>query len=394
MIRRKRSYNDDFVAALKPKASRYSIPDSDQRSLYIRVTPLAARSYVAVARDPNGKQVWATLGAHPDLAIADAREQARAVIKRIKAGLPAVAPEIHSGSFRDVAETWFKSVVENRHRTAAETRRCLNTYIFPAWADRPFAGIRRRDLTALLDVIEKRGRRQADVCLTIIRSLTNWYESREDDYVSPVAKGMRRDTAPSRARILDDAEIRAVWNAGEGTFGALVRFALLTGQRRQKLSELRWSDIVDGAWRIPDEHRAKGSGGVLVLPQLALDVIAAQPRLVSNPHVFAGRGGGPFNSFSDGKDKLDSEARIRSPWVFHDLRRTARSLMARAGVRPDIAERVVGHVIGGVEGIYDRHHYTAEKGEALQRLADLIEKILADEAGATPTRKEVVEAES
>ena len=52
-------------------------------------------------------------------------------------------------------------------------------------------------------------------------------------------------------------------------------------------------------------------------------------------------------------------------WTIHDLRRTARSLMARAGVRPDIAERVLGHAIAGVEGVYDRHTYTDEKAEAL-----------------------------
>jgi integrase len=63
-------------------------------------------------------------------------------------------------------------------------------------------------------------------------------------------------------------------------------------------------------------------------------------------------------------------------WVLHDLRRTAKSLMARAGVRPDISERVLGHAIAGVEGVYDQHSYDTEKADALQRLAALIETIL------------------
>lgn len=63
-------------------------------------------------------------------------------------------------------------------------------------------------------------------------------------------------------------------------------------------------------------------------------------------------------------------------WVLHDLRRTAKSLMARAGVRPDISERVLGHVIGGVEGVYDRHTYRDEKADALKRLAALIDSIV------------------
>jgi integrase len=76
---------------------------------------------------------------------------------------------------------------------------------------------------------------------------------------------------------------------------------------------------------------------------------------------------------------LDKRVNI-APWVVHDLRRTARSLMARAGVRPDIAERTLGHVIQGVEGTYDRHSYTDEKGKALAALAALVERILKGEA--------------
>ena len=71
-------------------------------------------------------------------------------------------------------------------------------------------------------------------------------------------------------------------------------------------------------------------------------------------------------------------------WVMHDLRRTARSLMSRAGVRPDIAERVLGHAIPGVAGIYDRFKYRAEKADALQRLAALIESIIHPKENVLP----------
>ena len=63
-------------------------------------------------------------------------------------------------------------------------------------------------------------------------------------------------------------------------------------------------------------------------------------------------------------------------WTLHDLRRTAKTLMARAGVRPDISERVLGHVIAGVEGTYDRHSYADEKRDALKKLAEIVERIL------------------
>jgi hypothetical protein len=50
--------------------------------------------------------------------------------------------------------------------------------------------------------------------------------------------------------------------------------------------------------------------------------------------------------------------------------------MARAGVADNVAERVLGHAIGGVQGVYNRHQYLEEKTDALKRLADLVEMIL------------------
>ena len=60
----------------------------------------------------------------------------------------------------------------------------------------------------------------------------------------------------------------------------------------------------------------------------------------------------------------------------HDLRRTAKTLMQRAGVASHISERVLGHVIPGVEGVYDQYSYVPQKRDALERLAAEIGRIL------------------
>jgi integrase len=113
---------------------------------------------------------------------------------------------------------------------------------------------------------------------------------------------------------------------------------------------------------------------------MALDIIGGQPKLGDNPYVFAGRGNAHISGYSKGKSALDDKLAENhpnmAPWTIHDLRRTARSLMSRAGVRPDIAERVLGHRIPGVKGIYDRHQYFDEKGDALAKLATLIDAIV------------------
>ena len=75
-----------------------------------------------------------------------------------------------------------------------------------------------------------------------------------------------------------------------GTFGAFVKVALLTGQRRAKVAAMQWADIQDGVWKIPVEAREKVNAGALKLPKLALAIIEAQPKVKDNPFVFAGRG--------------------------------------------------------------------------------------------------------
>jgi integrase len=216
-----------------------------------------------------------------------------------------------------------------------------------------------------------------------------WHQSRDEDYTSPIVRGMKRDmNKKARDRIFNDNEIRAFWLAADecGSFGAIVKLCLLTAQRREKIATMKRDNIKDGVWTIAAEKGEKGNGGKLALPQMALDLIEAQPRIANNPYVFAGsaRGrrhgsrSGPvaFNSWSQRKQELDEELNFEQPWVIHDLRRTARSLLSRAGVSSEIAERVLGHAIAGIEGIYNRHSYDEEKAEALNKLASLIDRII------------------
>ena len=392
MTRRKR-LTDLQVAALKPKANkRQAIPDPDLAGHYVRVTKSGAKSYAVAVRDPTqpvvskdtGKvyhrTVWHTLGSTDVLKIEDARELAREAIRRIKEGKPPVEPvKAKPDLFRSVAENWIKyHVAKSKLRTQREIERCLTKYVFPHWEKRDFISIRRSDAAKLLDYIEQHhGSRQADVVLGILRSLSHWYATRDDLYVVPFIRGMRRHKVAPRARILDDNELRAVWRQAEqnGGFGAFVRLLLLTGQRKAALRGMKWSDIEDGTWTIAKQERQKTSAGSLHLPKQALAIIAKLPRFSGNPYVFAAaQGDGPMNGFGRGKVAFDKRCGV-SGWTLHDLRRTARSLMSRAGVSSDHAERVLGHALPTIEGIYNRHEYAAEKGHALKRLAALIDEI-------------------
>jgi integrase len=269
---------DKGVAALKPRTKAYAYPDPELRGHWIRIQPSGAKTFVTVARDPDGKQKWTTVGGTDAMTVEQAREQARVMLQRVRAGKPAFEPK--ADTFGAVVENWRKRHVEaNELRSASEINRLLNVHVLPDWRDREFTAIRRSDVTALLDEVEDgHSPRQADAVLTVVRSVMFWYATRHDDYHPPIVKGMKRQKAAKRARTLSDDELRAIWTACEasGAFGAILRLCLLTAQRSRKVAAMRWADIEDGAWTVPAGPREKGTGGTLVLPPMARAIIGAR----------------------------------------------------------------------------------------------------------------------
>ena len=104
----RKTLTDKGVVALKSRPKLYAHPDPQLPGHYIRISPTGSKSYVAVARDPNGKQIWTTIGATALIEIEEAREKARAIIQAVKAGHDRTGPQ----SFKSVAEEWLKRHVD------------------------------------------------------------------------------------------------------------------------------------------------------------------------------------------------------------------------------------------------------------------------------------------
>jgi integrase len=259
--------------------------------------------------------------------------------------------------------------------------------------------LKRSHISRMLDEIaDENGARMADLVLAYVRKAFNWYEvnGHDDDFTSPVVRGMAR-LKPSdreRERVLSDDEIRDVWAALDtiiepACFPAYVKTLLLTATRRGESADMATTELEDEIWTIPAARYKTKRDHVIPLSALArkLTASAAPAKPAKNAHfVFSTTGGKkPFSGFSKSKTALDKaiaelrEREGRPPmesWTLHDLRRTARTLLARAGVRDDIAERCLGHVIKGVEKVYNRYAYLDEKRAAFEALAALVSRIL------------------
>jgi integrase len=279
-----------------------------------------------------------------------------------------------------------------RLRSINERRATLQRHVLPMLGARRIDDISRTDIVRLLDgIADKTGAPMADHVLAHLRRVMTWHASRSDDFRSPIVRGMAR-TKPSqrqRQRILTDAELRAVWQAAkaaQSAFGHLVLLLLLTATRRNEAALMRCGEVSGDEWTIPQERYKTGRELVIPLSPAAQAVLATVPKIGKSGLVFTTDGKHPLSGFSKFKRAFDAKVlavlRERDPeatlprWTLHDLRRTARSLMSRASVPADHAERCLGHVIGGVRGTYDRHLYLAEKRHAFAVLAALVERIV------------------
>jgi integrase len=141
---------------------------------------------------------------------------------------------------------------------------------------------------------------------------------------------------------------------------------------------------------------------VIPLSPAAQVVLNKVPKLGKSGFVFTTDGRTPMAGFSKFKRAFDAkvlaelvehdpEAKPLPNWTLHDLRRTARSLMSRAGVPSDHAERCLGHIIVGVRAVYDCHEYLPEKRRAFEALATVVERIVNLPANnVVPLRQEVL----
>ena len=187
-----------------------------------------------------------------------------------------------------------------------------------------------------------------------------------------------------RDRVLDDAELRSVWKAADetGYGGDYVQFILLTAARRNEAADLQWDEIDGDVWTLPAERNKTRVPLARPLSKAALRIVAAQPQ--QGPFVFSFTGQRPV-----GYERATTAIRRRTEtahWTLHDLRRTSRTLLSRAGIAADVAERCLGHSVSLLRRTYDRHPYKQEMAHAYEALARQIELIVNPEDNVTPMR--------
>jgi integrase len=270
------------------------------------------------------------------------------------------------------------------------------------WSAKPVDEVKKADVIAMVDramrngvpglirtnegVSGPRGRKVHAALSSVFR----WLELRDKVPVNPARDAWHPPAPPSRTRFLDDAEISLLWRGCDALrqpYNSLFRLLLLTGLRRDEAAKIRFDEIdANGVLTVPPVRTKNHVELVLPLPQMALDILAGVPRVEGHSSLVFGIGGDkPPQDFSRLKLLLDAEmARIAGrqikPFVTHDIRRTVASGMQRIGIRFEVIEAVLNHIIAGVAGTYQRDTLLAAKRDALRRWADHVGGIVDERA--------------
>jgi integrase len=353
--------------------------DEETPGLALRVSH-QKKSWTYLYTGANGKRRRLTIGTYPATSLASIRSKVDLLRSEIEAGIDPkpLAPD----TLKAICEEYVAREGK-RLRTAHYREQQLNRLIYPAFGHRPINDIKRSEIVRWMDQIEdENGPVMADRTLAILRKIMNWHAARSDEFRSPIVRGMARTSSTERARdrILTDDELRSIWEAteGQGVYGALVQFILLTAARRSEAAEMKWPELDGRTWTLP---AARNKTKVDLLRPLSKAALALLP--AKECELVWAINGKPLNMFSLRKQALDVASGV-SGWTLHDCRRTARSLMSRAGVPTDHAERCLGHVIPGVRGVYDRHEYFDEKVRAFEALAAQVQRIIEPQENVVP----------
>jgi integrase len=292
----------------------------------------------------------------------------------------------------DLLEAYIVQHVSQR-RSGGEISRLLRREIGKAWGSRSIHEITKRDVVDVITAIEQRGAPiAANKTLKTLKTFLRWCVGRAVLDQSP-ADGIPLPAKEiSRDRVLTDDELARVIIAARkigGPYGGIVELLTFTAQRREEVARVTSDefDIEQRIWTLPKSRTKNGKPHIVHLSNEAIVVLNRANKI--GALAFSLAGAKPFQDFSRAKRELDELSGVKD-WRLHDLRRTCVSGMARLGIPPHVADKILNHqagTISGVAAIYQRHDFLAERKDALERWGAHVRKILTD---ASSDRRNII----
>lgn len=436
--------------SLKPDPSkRREIPDQRCPGLYHLIQPTGKRSW-ALRYRRDGRIVKYTIGDYPRIGLTEARDEANAILRRVDKGEDPQREKVAAKSvkieeadprlFENLVRLYLTRVARKKNKDWVEGARVLGLVPNPPdkvddpmsfvlrplrvkgkvdrsiadplspvayFGQRLVSEIKRSDIRLLFDKVQARGLGGGiNQLKSAISAVFSWALEKELIEFNPCGgiKKLARVNVGERTLDRDD-EIRAVWRAATdigGSYGAIVKVCLLSGQRRGEVAGMEWRelDMEKRTWSLPGARTKNKRPHLVPLSDAIMEVIEAQKPIDNSPYVFPGRLGTPVAGFSKYKARLDKKVTdhlrkmaeergadtasvTMDRYKIHDLRRTFATRLGDLDIDPHVVEAGLNHASGhkaGVAGVYNKNTYARQKQVALDRWGEFVTSLVNEEA--------------
>lgn len=381
----------------KANVAKLSLPEGKSELLVfdealagfgIRLRYGGKRTWIAQYRF-GSKQRRMSLGSTETLDAEEARKRAKSALSKVNLGTDPQTEKAHgrlkaSVTIGATVETYLsRREARLKANHFADVRRYLRVH-WAALHEIAVHSVTRSMVAArLAEIATGNGLYAANRARAALSAFYSWAIGEGLANENPVVGTNKPVDEVSRDRVLMPDELRLAWHlAGAGDFGAIVRLLILTGQRREEVGGMLWSelDLDAGLWSIGKDRTKNGLQHDVPLSPPAVAILRGISRRDDRDFVF-GSSNGPFQGWSNAKAALDARmaatlkaergnaAKLTS-WRLHDIRRTVATRLGDQGALPHVVEAILNHISGhraGVAGIYNRAVYAAEKRDALDR---------------------------
>ena len=370
------------LAQVRPSDRTIELVDGYVPGLRIRILPNGTKAWSLNIRDSKGVRRRFEVGAN--LGIAEARKKAEALRRAVREGADPTAERRAArqrsqaaregiGTLRALLGMYYIKGPGSDRRRAGRDKQLLQT-VFARVLDKPMHDLDDTELQLIVD--DWQSASTGSLAVRLIRPCLKWAGKR--GYARPKLGILEQPrTVAKRERVLTSDELKSIWPHLNGVRGNVIKWLLWTGCRLGEAAALPWAEIDGDKWTLPATRTKSGRQRVIPLSHQAMDLLATLGSPQRDGLIFASAGGRALSNWDKSTKKLHALTGTTG-WHRHDLRRTVATMLGDLGFPPHVISAVLGHahIAEGATAIYARSRYLPEHHEALQALADEIDRIV------------------